>query len=447
MNPLKRYGHLIQSGIYTAIQKVATLVIGILSFMLLARLLGPAGYGVWGLFMVISSIAETSRTALTRNAFIRFMHQSPAEQQPSIQGAALALSFFISAAMGLLFVIVSYTLSFWNVTPELAELLRWYALIILVSSFFSSMEMLLNAKLDFKGICFMYCVRQGLFMIMVSVCYILNFHIELWMLSVMYLASFMAGTLVGLGYARKYISWNFHHLKNWFPKLLHFGKYVFGTNISSLLFRSTDNFMTFTFFGAAVSGFYNACLRISNLIDLPSQVIADILYPRAAKYNVGDTAAVKNMYEKSVGAILVFSLPALLIVLLFPAFILQVLAGPQFIVAVPILRITAFFGFTLPFLKQFGTIMDATGHPHINFRVMLFSFLVNIVNNAVCIYFFGLIGAAVGTATTYFMAFLFSQYLLKKKFGINVANVFVNTFQLYKDLFAMTRLYPKRKQA
>jgi len=447
MSPFKRYGHLIQSGIYTAIQKVATLLIGILSFMLLARMLGPAGYGVWGLFMVISSIAETSRTALTRNAFIRFMHQSPPGQQPSIQGAALALSFFISAAMGLLFFVASYMLSFWNVTPELSELLRWYALIILVSSFFSSMEMLLNSKLDFKAICWMYCVRQGLFMILVSVCYIGNFHIELWMLSVMYLVSFMTGTLTGFLFARKYISWNFNHLGSWFPKLLHFGKYVFGTNISSLLFRSTDNFMTFTYFGAAASGFYNACLRISNLIDLPSQVIADILFPRAAKYNVADRDAVKNMYEKSVGAILVFSLPALLIVLLFPAFILQVLAGPQFIVAVPILRITAFFGFTLPFLKQFGTIMDATGHPQINFRVMLFSFLVNIVNNAIGIYLFGLIGAAIGTATTYFMAFVFSQYLLNKKFGINVSNVFVNTFQLYKELFTVTRLYTKRKQA
>ncbi|MET0464598.1 MAG: flippase [Chitinophagaceae bacterium] len=447
MNPLKRYGGLIQSGFYTAVQKVATLLIGILSFMLLARMLGPAGYGVWGLFMVISSIAETSRTAITRNAFIRFMHQSPDEQKPSIQGAALALSFFISAAMGLLFVIASYLLSFWSVTPELAELLRWYAVIILVSSFFSSMEMLLNAKLDFRGICFMYCVRQGLFMILVSICYVAGFHLELWMLSVMYLGAFIAGTLVGMWFAKRYIAWDFHHLRSWFPRLLNFGKYVFGTNISSLLFRSTDNFMTFTYFGAAVSGLYNACLRISNLIDLPSQVIADIMFPRAAKYNAADSASVKTLYEKSVGAILVFSLPALLFVLIFPAFILQVLAGPGFVVAVPILRVTAFFGFTLPFLKQFGMIMDATGLPHVNFRVMLFSFLVNIVNNIVGIYLFGLIGAAIGTATTYFMSFLFSQYLLKKKFGINVSNVFVYTFHFYKELFTVVRLYPKRKQA
>ena len=447
MSMFKKYGYWINSGKYTAIQKASTLLIGIFSFMLLARILGPAGYGVWGLFLVITSIAETSRTALIRNAFIRFMHQADRSEEPMIQGAALTLSFVISFLMGLLFFLASTVFQSLIGNPELSELLRWYALIILISSFFSSMEMLLNAKLDFRGVCWMYVVRQALLMLMIAVYFVFNIHLELYQLALFYLLSFLAGTLTGFVFGRRHIAWDFTNLKTWFPKLLHFGKYVFGTNISSLLFRSTDNFITFNVFGPALSGYYNACLRISNLIDLPSQVIADVMFPRVAKYNAGDRDAVKSMYEKSVGAVMLFSIPALLIVFIFPAFILRFLAGEEFVVAVPLLRITAFFGFILPFLKQFGTVMDATGHPHINFRVMFFAFIFNIGSNLLGVHLFGLTGAALGTAFTYTVVFIISQYLLHRKFGISVINVFVNTIRLAREVAVVARLVPKSPPA
>jgi O-antigen/teichoic acid export membrane protein len=121
------------------------------------------------------------------------------------------------------------------------------------------------------------------------------------------------------------------------------------------------------------------------------------------------------MYERTVGAILVFSIPALLVLILFPTLILHFLAGGKFMMAAPVLRITAFFGFTLPFLKQFGTIMDATGHPDTNFRVMFLALCIDIVANLLGVHFLGVIGAAIGTATTYFIIFIVIQTILYKK--------------------------------
>jgi O-antigen/teichoic acid export membrane protein len=146
------------------------------------------------------------------------------------------------------------------------------------------------------------------------------------------------------------------------------------------------------------------------------------------------------MYEKSVGAILIFSLPALIVLIIMPTLILQILAGNQYIIAAPILRITAFFGFTLPFLKQFGTIMDATGHPDINFRVMFLALCINIVANLTGVHFFGIIGAAFGTAFTYAVIFVVTQVILYKRYNIQLLNVFKNTFSFYGEIIASRKV-------
>jgi O-antigen/teichoic acid export membrane protein len=173
-------------------------------------------------------------------------------------------------------------------------------------------------------------------------------------------------------------------------------------------------------------------------------VLGDLLFPKAAKYNsTTDKAAIKHIYERTVGAILIFSMPSLLVLLLMPGFILHVLVGSKFLVAAPVLRITAFFGFTLPFLKQFGTIMDATGHPDTNCKVMVVALGIDIVANLVGIHFFGVIGAAIGTATTYFIICIVMQVILYRKFGVEFLNAFKNAFSLYGEIFSSGKLFFK----
>ncbi len=441
MSIFKKYQYWVDSGKYSAIQKFFTIFVGLISFMLLTRVLGPGGgFGVWGLFLVISATAETARSALIRNAFIRHTHQTTdVEEQASLQSAAFMLNFLVSLVMGIIIVLCLYPVTHWLHSPELSMMLRWYAVTIVISCFFSHFEMLLNTKMDFKGICYLYCVRQALLLALILACFIFHVNIALWILALFYLLSMIAGILTGWYFCRNYISWNFKSYKNSVGRLWHYGKFVFGTNVSANLFRSTDNFMAFKNFGDGGASQYNASYRISNLIDLPSQVMSDLMFPKAAKLADTETASVRNMYERTVGAILVFSFPALLFVICFPDLLLLVLAGKAFVSAAPILRITAFFGFTLPFIKQFGTIMDATGHPHLNFRVMLLSVFLNIINNWIGIQLFGLIGAAVGTACTYFIIFILTQYLLHKKFGIQWMNTFRNMVKLYGELFMTAR--------
>src|SRR6478735_8893751 len=110
MSVFKRYSYWINSGKYTAIQKFSVLIMGIVSFMLLARTLGPKSFGVWGLFMVISSTVETTRISLIKNAFIRFMYQTDDKEQDKLQSAAFVVSAGISLIISVAFLLLAHSI-------------------------------------------------------------------------------------------------------------------------------------------------------------------------------------------------------------------------------------------------------------------------------------------------------------------------------------------------
>lgn len=447
MSVFQKYRYWVDSAKYTTIQKLAILLMGIVSFKLLATKLGLSDYGVWGLFILISSITETARNALVRNAYIRFMHQYEEKEHGHLQGAAFMLSMFISLLLGGVFLLFARPAANALNAPSLAPMLYLYTTSLVVSVFFAQFEIVLNAKMDFKGICWMNCVRQSGLILGIIILGAAGEAVTPAALAIVYLLSVAAGTVTGYVFAKPYLSMVFSGAGGWTKRLWNYGKFVFGNNVCSQLFRSTDNFMTSRFFGTAASGYYNASLRISNLVDMPSAVLADVMFPKAAKFSATDKDSIRSLYEKSVGATLIFSIPALLILLVFPETILRILSSEEFVVAAPILRIAAFFGFILPFLKQFGTVMDATGSPDLNFKVMFAGFLLNIVFNLTGIYIFGMIGAAVGTATTYLVLFLATHYILHKKFGITIQGVFMNTFRLSGELLHTLKGYlPAGKQ-
>jgi O-antigen/teichoic acid export membrane protein len=436
-----KYAYWINSSKFSALNKVSNLIFNLISFILLARLLEPTAFGVWGLFITISATIYTARVSLIRSAFIRFMNQAGKDEHRNLQASALAISLCISLFFSLAFLLLAPHIAVWLNAPGLDTILYWYSFTMLINTIASQCEMSLTATANFKAVSYMYLARQGFMFLVIVIHWVFSLDFTPTTLSVYYLFSIVASTLTGLYLARSILQLTLDNYRKWLPELWKFGRFVFGTNISAQLFRSGDSFITSAMISPAVSAFYSASNRISNLIDMPSNILADVAFNKAAQLDNQNKASVKNMYEKTTGAILVFSFPALIIILLFPELILRILAGQAFVGAAPILRITAFFGFVLPFLKQYGTIMDATGYPQINFRTNLLSCVLNIIFNVVCITYFGFIGAAVGTAITYFCTFCITQRILYRKFGISFLQVLTNTFNFYVLFIGIGRRY------
>jgi len=375
------------------------------------------------------------------------MNQTDKEEHQGLQAAAFAVSLALSIFIAACFVVLAPYVRNWLNAPGLDTMLYWGALSIIVSTISSQCEMSLTATMNFKAVSYQYLVRQSFFLFVVCFYWISHFKLTAVSLSIYFLISIILSTFVALNRTKDILKLGFKGYKKWTPQLWHYGKYIFGTNVSAQAFRSADAFLTSGIYSPALSAWYNASNRISNLVDLPSQVLADVAFVKAARIDNTNKEQVKNMYEKTTGAIMVFSLPALLFIFCFPEFVLHITAGSSFVKAAPILRITAFFGFILPFLKQYGTIMDATGFPQINFRTNLMAVFLNFTFNYIGLKTFGYLGAAMGTALTYTLIFLTTQRILYKKFGVNIWQVFVHTFSYYIVLYGLIRSYTTRRLA
>jgi lipopolysaccharide exporter len=146
---------------------------------------------------------------------------------------------------------------------------------------------------------------------------------------------------------------------------------------------------------------------------------------------------VKFFYEKAVGVVLAICIPGSLFIMFVPKFILGIISGGEYVEAAYLLQLTMGYGLFLPFIKQFGTIMDSTGSPKLNFLVMTIIAVINIGICTVAALHFGPAGAAYGTMTSYLICFIITSSILYKKFNASIGNCFKYMFQFYPEAYQL----------
>ncbi|RAJ06940.1 O-antigen/teichoic acid export membrane protein [Chitinophaga skermanii] len=440
MEQEKKYSYWLSSGIYSGLQKLAVLFFGFGSMLILVRHLTKDEMGIWSLFLVMTGLIEVIRTALIKNGLIKFLNSTQKEEHVFVNSAAMCLNIGITLAFGLAIATLSVPLNNLLKAPALTPVLYKFLPGLLCLIPFSHFEWIQNANADFKGVFFAYFMRQGTAFGLIVAHLFTQGSVTLDSLILYYNIGIVVGTAASYYFARKFLLRNFVVKKEWILKLWHFGKYVFGTNFSAMVFRNTDQFIVSSFFSPAAVALYSVCVRISNLVDVPSQVLGDILFPKSAKVmEEGNIGKVKYLYEKAVGALLAIGLPVSIFIFCLPKFVLWVIAGQEYMEAAYLLQITMVYGLFLPFVKQFGTIMDSTGHPQWNFTVLTVTAVINIGICYVFAKYFGLQGAALATLTTYILSFAVMQTILHRKFGVQVGNVFKYMFQFYPDMLQIVQ--------
>jgi O-antigen/teichoic acid export membrane protein len=291
------------------------------------------------------------------------------------------------------------------------------------------------SKTQFRGLFWTYLFRQGFTLLFVIIVYAFNKKISLNGLVIIYNACLLIGTVAAYKYVRDFVTGTFIISKVWIWKMLHFGKYVFGSNLSTLVFRSADQIMLSPLLGTTIyNASQNVAMRFVNLSDLPSQTLGDILFPKSAsKENSNNPAMLKYYYEKTVGASLCIVLPLIFVVLLFPKLIIFILAGVQYYDAVPYLQLISFTCIFLAFLKQYGVIMDSTGRPYLNLITISVIAVVHVGLLYLFIRQYGFIGAGYALLCSHGIGFIITQSLLNRLYNINFLNCFKYAFAFYPE--------------
>lgn len=433
-------GYWLRSGFYTLSEKAAALVFGFGGGVLLFRALTQDELGVWVLFLSITSILEVGRIGLLQNALVKYLTVSKdTEEIGRITTASLVLNLMLTGAIVVFLLLLSKPVSTWFDAPHLAELLRIYCLTtVLLVPFFQG-NYIQQANLDFKGIFWGNAVKGGILFSYIAWMFFSDTPIELKNLAICQIIAAVAASIVSVSFAHKFTYFSKAIDWGWMRKLFRFGKFVFGTNFCAQLYKNVDKLLLGALPGGGVAAvaIYEAAIKVTNLTDVPTSSMANILFPQSARRFEEGKDAVKQLYEKAVGAILAFMIPAILFIQIFADWIILIVAGSEYAGWGNVLRITILFGLLMPYIVQFGTVLDSIGKPNVNFFYTVISLGFTIGLNLVFINQFGVFGAAIGTLSAYGLTFLMMQMYLRKHLNVNPLRPFKYMLDFYKQVFTM----------
>ncbi len=432
----------LKSGFYTLSEKAASLLFGFGGFILLVRVLpGKETYGTWVLFLSIVSVIEVGRIGLLQNALVKYLSVENGDEAGRITTASFVLNGLLTAliVMGCLWLSPLAAEQF--EATELALLLKIYCFSTVALIPFYQFNYIQQANLDFKGIFWSNVTKGGILFFFILYLFIEKKEVHLTALAYTQVVAAIASSLVSWLFARRYARFSKNIDWAWVGRLFAYGKFVFGTNISAQLYKTVDKLLIGSLPGGgkAAVAVYDAAIRISNLTDVPTASMASMLFPQSSRKMQEGNGAVKQLYEKAVGAILAFMLPCIVLVLLLADWLIFLTAGREYAEAANLLRITILFGLFLPYAVQFGTVLDSTGKPHINLFYTMFSLILTAGLNLLLIPKMGAMGAALGTLIAYAITFIAMQFYLHKTLKVNPLNPFLYMAEFYPKLYHLAK--------
>jgi O-antigen/teichoic acid export membrane protein len=435
----------LKSGLINIVQNFSGVILSMAGFLILVRLQTKYDYGTWGIFLQTVTILEIFRNGLIQNALIKFISSSDRSQHSDIVSASFTISSILTGFCIILNIIFAETLSRLLNAPELVSLFYLSNIVFLFSGILTQFNCIEQANFSYTGVFVSGLTRQ--FFFFTYLLYVFIFDKKIDMLTLVYVQ--IVSVLLGLGvswlFVKKYIDFSYRFSKAWIKKIFHYGKYSFGTSISTILSGTIDQWMLASLISPAASGSFSIAIRVVNLIDIPTSAVATIVFPQSAKRMETDGLdAIRYLYEKSVGTILAILIPAVTFIYIFDSYFITLLAGDKYADVVPVLNVTLLYCLLIPYGKQFGSILDSIGKTRLTFTIVLISATTNLVLNFFFIKRFGIIGAAYATLLSNIIGFAIGQVILRKEIGVNLFHTFIYAYLFYPEFFKKYILKKKK---
>lgn len=431
----QKQNYWLRSGLFSLMEKVAGMAFNLGTAMLLLRLLTKEAFAAWGIFILIAYFVEMGRSGLLQNGLVSALasKKNDRAEQAKIVTAGFWLNIFFSIFSNFILWLSAHWICIQYQVPLMAEMLPIYFLTNMAMAFCTHSYFVQQAHFEFRGVFWTAVFYRGLPFLWVFWCWVAGREAVLWQISLAVFAGASLATVAAWWYARPFLFFDKRIDLQWIKNLAGYGKFVLGTNLSTMFYKNIDKLTLGQLLGPAAFAVYDAAGRVTQLVEAPAFSIASVVFPKSAEKMAQEgTAGVKDLYEKSVGATLAVILPFAVFVFAFAEPIIRVFAGGQYMESASVLRLIAFFGLFMPFAVQFGTVLDSTGKPAVNFIYTFFTALLNLGLSYVFVRQFGLFGAAFATLTGYAVSFVLMQNYLHRKFNINALAAFSHIPQFYK---------------
>ncbi|MGH9803663.1 MAG: oligosaccharide flippase family protein, partial [Candidatus Acidiferrales bacterium] len=338
-------------------------------FVVLARLLAPQDFGLMGMALALVGFLELFKDAGLGEALLQDRREAKA-----IADSVFWSHLVVGAAIAIVLWLLAPLAAAYYQRDEVIGLLRALGLLFLIYPFSDVPLNLLLRELKFRALFFRHAT-PALVWVAVSVT-LAWMGFGVW--------SLVTGQLVA-AVATAIVAWN---LVRWRPRwrwqwaalasVYGFGAQVSAQNFFGWIISWLDEVFAGRYLGARSLGFY----RVSRLIgSAPWLMVAGpfntVFYPELCRSG-GDLKEVKRQYLASLRWILLASLSLGIALFFLVPMVVEVLLGPQWREAIPVLRLMALAGIHASVLALSPQVYKALGRPQIATRFFM-------VQTAICL--------------------------------------------------------------
>ncbi len=356
--------------------------------LILARLLSPSQFGLFGIASLMLALVEV----LTETGINIFLVQREGKIDKYLSSA-----WIVSIARGFiifLFILISapFVANFFN-SPNALGLLLLISLVPLVRGFINPSLVLFQKELNFnKEFYFRAVVLSFEVILSVILVYILKSPVGL-VLGL--IASAVLEVILSFILISPRPTFKFE--KSRFLEVFHTGKWVTMSTIFNYLYQNVDDMVVVRILNTTSLGLYQMAYKIAMLpITEVADVIARVTFPVYAKIS-GDTKRLKRAFYKTIGATTIFSLPIILIFILFPNEIVILILGEKWIGAVAAFQILVFFGLARAITSPALILLLALKRQDMVAKISLFTFLIMVVTIVPFVVNWGIFGAGLSS--------------------------------------------------
>lgn len=408
-------------------------LVGLLTFMLLARLLSKEEFGLWAFFLSVYTLFDMVRSGLLNSAAIKFYTaDTPNEELVQIEKSTLQLGMIISL-LAVLFPILYFGLGMKNTEPKLEPMAIGVVLLSVISIIPTAAMWFLQARQNFKKILAIRMTVQVSFFLTVAMGYLWTIDLE--GVFYAYTFSYLLAAVVALN--MRVISWHglFKGKGTYGKRILSFGGYSMGTLLGSNLLRNSDTYIIMAMRNAVSVATYSVPNRIMSLLDIPIQAFSAADYPRMVGIvKNGNAIEIQKQFNKGLGFSLLVVWPACLVVFLAAKWLVILIAGSQYENSYLILRIFAIYAALLPLDRYSGLMLDALGRPQRNLRKVLFMLAANVILDIVVLKLgYGLEAVSAVSLATYSIGIALGYAAIKDVVKLQILLSLKESFQVLKS--------------
>jgi O-antigen/teichoic acid export membrane protein len=315
--------------------RIFTRILSFLKMAVLARLLTPSQFGIFGIATLVLMLLEM----LTETGINVVLIQSRSKIDEYVNSAWI-VSVIRGVFIGLCIIILApFVTSFFN-APDAFNILLLISIIPFVRGFINPSEVKLQKDLKFH---YEFWFRSSIFTFdtIVAVIFVIITH------SVYGLVwGMIAGVLleVILSFVLMRPIPQLHIRKDYFSEIFHKGKWVTAYGFFNYIAQQGDNIMVGKIMGASSLGIYGMAYNISTLpISEITDVVSKVVFPVYTKI-AGDTQRLRSAFIRSTSVISLATIVMGGVLFFFPNQIISIVLGNKWLSAVPVLRVLVIYG-------------------------------------------------------------------------------------------------------